>query len=292
MLTPILIPSPEELLKLNIEGFERLLKTNYENAEMHYVVFYMVLEVSVAYGLLDHQKYLQNYALEKKLELDADYLTSLFKKAVECKQIGSIECLLELIDDEAKQEILKDISFRLFEKVEKTGSKDVCKLFKQLVFKKEDREKVTHAHMDSTVLEDENGKILKPLKVLSMLDPSYQRWASYSSDQGVKKVLEPYLDIVNIGSLKLISFAMGNLFRKGMGKILSKSEWKPIFTSNNEIILNIVEFFSGGSGKYLQAVMSSVHEVLGINENFIDLYDARVEGLEVSGDDSNLDDVD
>ena len=292
MFTPILIPTSEELSKLNIEGFDGLLKTNYENAEMHYVVFYMLLEVSVVYGLLDHQKYMQNYALEKKLELDGDYLTSLFKKAVECKRIGSIECLLELIDDEAKQKILKDISFMLFEKVEKTGSKEVCKLFKQLVLEKEDIEKITHAHMDSTVIKDENGKIFKPLKVLSMLDPSYQRWLSYSSDQGVKKVLEPYLDIVNLDSLKVISFAMGNLFRKGMGKILSKSEWKPIFTSDNEIILNIVEFFTGESGKYLQAVMPSIHEALGINEDFIDLYDARVEGLEVSGDDSGLESAD
>ena len=212
MFNPTVIPVPEELLKLKIEGFKKLLKTNAENTEMHYVIFSMLLEVSVAYGLLDHQKYLQNYALEEELELEDDDLAGLFKRAIECKQIGYIECLLELIDDESKQGILKDISLMLYEEVEETGSKEVRKLFKQLVPKEEDREKITHAHLDSTVLKDENSKILKALKVVSMLDPSYQKWLSYSSDKGVKKVIDHYVDVADFVSLVPMCFAMGNLF--------------------------------------------------------------------------------
>ena len=185
-----------------------------------------------------------------------------------------------------------DISSMLYEQLEETGSKEVHKLFEKLVPKEEDREKITHAHMDSTVLKDENSKVLKPLKVLSMLDPSYQKWLSYSSEQGVKKVLEPYLDIVDSESLVPVSFAMGNLFSEKGVKFSSKTEWKQIFTSENEVILTIAEFLSGGSGKYLQAVMPSIREALGINEEFIDLYDAKVEDLEVSGDDSGLESLD
>lgn len=287
-----LILIPQELSKLKIEGFKELLNTNAENAEMHYVVFCMMLEVSIKNGLLDHQKFLQKYLLDKKLELEYDDLADLFVRAVECKQINSIECLLELISGEERHEIMEGISSMLYKQIEETGSKRVRKLFEKLVPKKEDREKLSFAHLDSAVLKDENGKILKPLKVLSMLDPSYQKWLSYSSEQGVKKVLEPYLNIVNPGYLKVISFAVGNLFRKGMGEISSKSEWKQIFTSDNEIILNIVEFFSGGSGKYLQVVMPSIHEALGINEKFIDLYDAKLKNLEVSGGDTGLESLD
>lgn len=38
--------------------------------------------------------------------------------------------------------------------------------------------------------------------------------------------------------------------------------------------------------------MPSIREALGINEGFIDLYDAKVENLEVSGDDSSLESLD
>ena len=80
-----LVPTLEELSKLKIESFKKLLKTNAENAEMHYVILCMLLEVSVAYGLLDQQKYLQNYALEKKLEIEDDDLAGFFEKAIQCK---------------------------------------------------------------------------------------------------------------------------------------------------------------------------------------------------------------
>ncbi len=292
MFNPTVIPVPEELLKLKIEGFKELLKINAENAEMHYVIFCMLLEVSVKNGLLDNQKYLQNYELEKKLEIDDDDLFGLFERAIECKQIGSIECLFDLIDDESKQGILKDTSFMLYEEIEGAGSKEVRKLFKQLVPKKEDREKITHAHVDSTVLKDENGETLKALKVVSMLDPSYQKWLSYSSDQGVKKVIDPYVGIADFVSLVPMSFAIGNLFSEKGLEFSSKSGLKPIFTSENEVILTIAEFLSGGSGKYLKIAMPSIREALGINEKFIDLYDAKLEELEVLGGDTGLESLD
>ena len=43
----------------------------------------------------------------------------------------------------------------------------------------------------------------------------------YSSDQVIKNALEPYLDIVKFDYLKLIIFAVVDLFREGMGKISS-----------------------------------------------------------------------
>ena len=64
----------------------------------------MMLEVSVANGLLDRQKFLQKFLLDNKLELEDDDLADLFVRAVECKQISSIECLLELISDEDRHE--------------------------------------------------------------------------------------------------------------------------------------------------------------------------------------------
>ena len=51
---------------------------------------------------------------------------------------------------------MEDISLMLYNEIEETGSKEVRKLFKRLVPKKEDREKITHAHLDSKVLKDEN----------------------------------------------------------------------------------------------------------------------------------------
>lgn len=287
-----IVPSPEELSDLKIEVFEELLKTKSENAEMHYIVFCMMLEVSVANGLLDRQKFLQKYLLDNKLELEDDDLADLFVRAVECKQISSIECLLELISDEDRHEIMEDISLMLYNEIEETGSKEVRKLFKRLVPKKEDREKITHAHLDSKVLKDENSKILKALKVVSMLDPSYQKWLSYSSYKGVKKVIDHYVDVADFVSLVPMCFAMGNLFSEKGLEFSSKSVWKPIFTSENEVILTIAEFLSSGSGKYLKIAMPSIREALGINEKFIDLYDDKLEDLEVSGDDSDLESLD
>ena len=49
-----IVPSPEELSDLKIEGFEELLKTVAQNAAMHYTLLYMMLEVSVVNDLLDH----------------------------------------------------------------------------------------------------------------------------------------------------------------------------------------------------------------------------------------------
>jgi hypothetical protein len=51
----------------------------------------------------------------------------------------------------------------------------VQKLFEKLAPKKDDREKLSFVHLDSEVLKDKNDKILKSLKVVSMLDPSHQK---------------------------------------------------------------------------------------------------------------------
>ena len=105
----------------------------------------------------------------------------------------------------------------LYNEIEETGSKEVRKLFKRSVPKKEDREKITHAHLDSKVLKDENSKILKALKVVSMLDPSYQKWLSCSSDKGVKRVIDHYVDVADFVSLVPMCFAMGTLFSNILG---------------------------------------------------------------------------
>lgn len=82
------------------------------------------------------------------------------------------------------------------------------------------------------------------------------------------------------------------MFHKGIGEISSNSKWKPIFTSNNEIILNIAGSLPNESFKYLQIAIPSIREVIGMNKGFINLHDAKVENLEVSSDDSGLESLD
>lgn len=255
MFVPTFIPTPEELSKLKIKDFERILKFYCDDTEIHSTAFCMMLEASVVFDLVDHQKWLRDYALDLKLEIDAEDLKSLFVTAIEKNKIRSVRCLLELVEDKNKEKVIK-------------------------------------THMDSIVVKDESGTVLKSLKALSMLEPSYRQWVSSSTKQWVKKALKSYID-VDIVALRNISFAMGNLFNKEGIEFSSKSKWKPIFILNNEIILYIAEFLSDGSGRYIKAVMPSIREALGINEKFIVAYDSRLnESTEIVGDDSDLESVD
>jgi len=58
---------------------------------------------------------------------------------------------------------------------------------------------------------------------------------------------------------------MGNLFNSTKGIIIAPdSIWKPIFTSENEIIMHIAEFLSGGTGKYVKLAIPYIREAFGI----------------------------
>lgn len=63
-----ILQTPEELSKLTTNEFEKILKNSSE--DHHDTIFLMLHQVSVLFGLLDHQKWLQNYALEKEIEIE------------------------------------------------------------------------------------------------------------------------------------------------------------------------------------------------------------------------------
>ncbi len=284
---------PKTSLKLlTIQDLENVLKDL--SIDLQYDFFSIAFSGFAANGMILHLDWVYNNVSDnKKSSMIHAFNDQAFKVAAENLQIDTVKHLLCWVkDNRQKKEIVQMVSKILFEESLETVNDTVKEWLEIFVPKKEDREKLSLAHLDSTVLKDENGKIIKALKVLSVLDQSYQKWLSYSSDQVVKKVIVPYVDIVDFVSLVPMSVAIGNLFSEKGVKFLSKSKWKPIFTSENEIILTIAEFLSGGSGKYLKIAIPSIREALGINEDFIDLYDAKVEDLEVSGDDSGLESLD
>lgn len=265
-----ILPTPEELSKLKIDKFKEILKDSSE--DFHDPIFLMLHQVSVLFGLLDHQKWLQNYALEKKIEIEEEDIKDLYIMAIKTKHNDSAKLLLKLVDVEVKKDIEEEASNLLLEEVVKNRKKELRVNSK-----------------DSIVEEDKD--IHKPLKKLSIVDLTKQDWFLYSVEEYVQQVLDHCLD-VDLLSLKNLSFAMGNLFNSTKGIIIAPdSIWKPIFTSENEIIMYIAEFLSGGTGKYVKLAIPYIREALGINEKFIDLY-SRVEDLDILGQDSDLDDVD
>lgn len=315
MTITVCIPSPEELSNLSIEDFKKLL-ASYKGSVMHDAIFCMLLEVSVDNYLLDHYKWLQTYALETNLTLEAEDLNEFFEQAIENKQIDFLKFLMQLIRDEKiKDKAAEVINILLYEKIVQDGGgdKEVYKLFKGLL-SEENTEKLIYNDNMFLIIEfyknvsevlkksaskeeilcdkAESGKVIKPLKALVMLEPSYREWLVFSLEKIAKKILNPYLEL-DIVNLRNMSFAMGNLFTKKGVELASKNQWKQVFTSDNEIILAIAEFLSGnGTGRYIKEVMPAIREALGINGKFIDLYDFRIKdvhSIEVVSQEVNLD---
>lgn len=102
------IPTPEELSKLKIDKFKEILEDSSE--DFHDPIFLMLHQVSVLFGLLDHQKWLQNYASEKKIEIEEEDIKDLYIMAIKTKHNDSAKLLLKLVDDEVKKDIEAEAS--------------------------------------------------------------------------------------------------------------------------------------------------------------------------------------